>query len=393
MLLRMALKNFFGGGLRSLLNVFVLSLAYIGIIGMQGIGENMRRSVFESIIAEEVGGGHIRHVAYDPYDPFIEEESFAPVPDDIKELQREGVATPLLIISGIAYPQRRMQSVTLRGIEPEQEILSLPSRKLRGDFAAVPVFIGRRMQRITGLSEGDTFMVRWRDRQGAFDARQMQVASISTIYSQRLDAGNIWLPLEDLRSMMKAEDAATLLVLSPDDRIEIAPLLESEEWTFKSQDELTADLRELTMMMDIELYIFYFIFLSLALISVFDTQILSLFRRRKEMGTLMALGLTRRQLIRLFTLESALYAIFAVVAAAIYGTSILLLFQKYGISMPALDDFGIPGITDAIYPYYSPTLIPVTIVIVVAVVIIVSYIPTRKIAKLRPTDALRGKWS
>ena len=61
--------------------------------------------------------------------------------------------------------------------------------------------------------------------------------------------------------------------------------------------------------------------------------------------------------------------------------------------MPALDDFGVPGLTDAIYPYYNPGLIPVTIIIVVAVVVIVSYIPTRKIARLRPTDALRGKWS
>src|SRR5690554_157344 len=393
MLLRLALKNFIGGGLRSFLNVFVLSLAYIGIIGMQGIGENLRRSMFEAVIAEEVGGGHIRHEAYDPYEPFIDQDTFATMPEQFEDLLIEGEGTPMLIVSGMAYPQGRMQAVTLRGIEPEQDILTLPSARLRNETMAIPVFIGRRMQRITRLEESDTFMLRWRDGSGVFDARQMQVAAVTNIDSQGLDAGNIWLPLQDLQDMMRVESAITLLVLAEDAKIEPASLIPDDEWVFESQEDLTADLRELTAMMDIELYIFYFLFISLALISVFDTQILSLFRRRKEMGTLMALGMTRKDLIRLFTLESALYAIVAVLAAAIYGTPVLWLLSKHGIRMSALDDFGIPGVTDAIYPCYNPEMITITIVIVVAVVIIVSYIPRRKIARLKPTDALRGKWS
>ncbi len=393
MLLRMALRNLYGGGLRSILNVLVLSLAYIGIIGLQGIGEHLRMNMFEAAIAEEVGGGHYQHREFDPYDPFIEEESFAPMPGQFRKLVDEGKVTPMLIISGIAYPQGRMQNVTLRGIDPAQDILELPGDMLENDSDAVPVFIGRRMKRITRLSEGDTFMVRWRDEHGTFNARRMVTAGITTFADQGLDAGNIWMPLSNLQEMMRVEDAVTLLVLSPDKTLDIPVQVDSDEWVFKTQNELTGDLSELAMMMDIELYIFYVIFLSLALISVFDTQILALFRRRKEMGTLMALGMTRKQLITLFTMESALYAIFAVFAAAVYGTPLLLLFKRYGIPMPFVEDFGIPGVTDALYPYYNPNLIPVTIFIVIIVVVIVSYLPTRKIAKLKPTDALRGRWT
>ncbi len=40
------------------------------------------------------------------------------------------------------------------------------------------------------------------------------------------------------------------------------------------------------------------------LLAIFDTQVLAAFRRRREMGTLMALGMLRSQIIGLFTLEA-----------------------------------------------------------------------------------------
>ena len=66
-----------------------------------------------------------------------------------------------------------------------------------------------------------------------------------------------------------------------------------------------------------------------------------------------------------------------------------------------LDNTGIPmgkssgdmGITiaETIYPYYSFGLILTTLIFVVVSATIVSYLPARKISKMRPTDALKGK--
>jgi ABC-type antimicrobial peptide transport system permease subunit len=57
----------------------------------------------------------------------------------------------------------------------------------------------------------------------------------------------------------------------------------------------------------------------------------------------------------------------------------------------AADDYGLSGLTDTLYPQYGWKLVVGTILIVLITVTIVSYLPTRKIAKLKPTDALRGK--
>jgi ABC-type antimicrobial peptide transport system permease subunit len=48
-------------------------------------------------------------------------------------------------------------------------------------------------------------------------------------------------------------------------------------------------------------------------------------------------------------------------------------------------------ISEAIFPYYSLKLIVISIFLVVLSATIVSYLPARKIAKMKPTDALKGK--
>ena len=140
--------------------------------------------------------------------------------------------------------------------------------------------------------------------------------------------------------------------------------------------------------------IMYALILFMSMIAIFDTQILSIFRRRKEMGTLMALGLTRKKLIQLFTLEGVLHAILAIGVGAVYGIPVLRYFEKVGYQFGAeVDDFGLSGISEGLYPVYGWKLVVGTVILVLITVTIVSYLPTRKIAKLNPTDALKGRMS
>ena len=64
---------------------------------------------------------------------------------------------------------------------------------------------------------------------------------------------------------------------------------------------------------------------------------------------------------------------------------------KYGVPMPI--DYTEMGfmIAKQLIPIYSFSLIITTTVLVFTIVIIVSYLPSRRIAQMKPTDALRGK--
>jgi putative ABC transport system permease protein len=139
--------------------------------------------------------------------------------------------------------------------------------------------------------------------------------------------------------------------------------------------------------------ILYSVLMFLAMLSVFDTQVLSIFRRRKEIGTLMALGMTRGGVIALFTLEGAFHGLLAVVVSSVCGIPLLAYVARTGWDMPgAVDSLGV-AIGEKLFPAFSAGLILGTVVLALTVTTIVSYLPTRRIAKLRPTDALRGRMS
>jgi ABC-type antimicrobial peptide transport system permease subunit len=137
--------------------------------------------------------------------------------------------------------------------------------------------------------------------------------------------------------------------------------------------------------------VLYGILILLAMLAIFDTQVLSIFRRQKEIGTYIALGYTRNEVVRLFTVEGAMHALLAAILATAYGLPFLLWQAKVGWTMPIdTSEFGM-AMAQTLYPIYSVGLVVTTILIVFITTTIVSYIPSRRIAKMNPTEALRGK--
>jgi ABC-type antimicrobial peptide transport system permease subunit len=129
----------------------------------------------------------------------------------------------------------------------------------------------------------------------------------------------------------------------------------------------------------------------LAMLAIFDTQILSIFRRQKEIGTYIALGYTRHEVVGLFTIEGAMHALLAALVAAVYGIPFFIWQSKTGLTLPVDSaEYGF-AIADTMYPVYSAGLIVTTVFIVFMTTTVVSYLPSRKIAKMNPTEALRGK--
>ena len=386
-LLRLAVRNLRGAGIRTWLNAIALSFAFVAIIFGQGMLQGMNRQVVDATTAFEYGGGQYWQAAYDPYDPLTLEDAHALIPGRLRELVAEKSATPLLIRTASIYPRGRFRSVLLKGIDPDQQVVSIPSSLLGKDTALIPGIIGTRMSKNAGLKKGDIITVQWRDVHGTFDARDVTIMDVFSTTVSEIDNEQIWIPLDRLQEFTRMPGQATMIVLKKD----AAPPGSIAGWEFRDLPYLLRDLRALVRMKSIQGSIMYLLLLFLAMLAIFDTQVLSIWRRRKEMGTLMALGMTRSQLIRLFTLEGAFHGLLAACAAALYGIPLLAIVANRGMALPAAtDSFGF-AIGERLFPVYSPVLVVGTTVLVCIVTTIVSYIPTRKISHLKPTDALRGR--
>jgi ABC-type lipoprotein release transport system permease subunit len=387
LLFKLAAKNLIGAGLRTWLNVIVLSFSFLIIIWHKGLLDGWDRQAKNETISWETGGGQFWQDSYDPYDPFSLTEAHTKIPSALDSLVSTGNIAPILITQGTIYPRGRIQSILIKGISSNQKLLKIPSSLFLKNNDEIPALIGRNTAVDNGLKEGDLITLRWRDVHGTFDANNIKIIGIFDTDIPTVDMGQIWVPLDHLQKMIGMPGEATIIVLNKEAQGSII----AEGWKFKNNEVLLKSITDMIKMKSVGGLVLYIILLSLAMLAIFDTQVLSLFRRQKEIGTYIALGMTRTQVVGLFTIEGSLNSVLAGLLAALYGIPLLALQASKGLSMPGgSKGFGL-AVADKIYPAYSLGLVVTTILLIMLTTTIVSYLPSRKIAKMEPTEALRGK--
>ncbi|HBB00121.1 MAG: hypothetical protein A2W86_13510 [Bacteroidetes bacterium GWD2_45_23] len=387
LIIRTAFKNIIGAGRATRLNIAVLSFVLVIMTAYNGMLDGWIAESRRDTIDWDAGWSQLWHPNYDKYDIFTLPDAHGKIPIQIDNALQAGMATPVLVIQASVYPQGRMLNIQLKGIDPEQQILKIPSLSLHSAGGETPVVIGKRMAATTNLKKGDRVMLRWRDRNGVFDAREVQVAAIFETTVGSADAGQMWIALDDLYAMTDMQGEATYIVMQRESPVSA----DTGGWHFKDNDFLQTDNRILEQSSRAESVIIFTILLTLALLAVYDTQTLSIFRRQKEIGTYVALGMTPRGVTTLFTIEGTTYSLFAAFFGAIWGAPLLYWFTKTGLPMPeAYGDIGM-AVGDAMYPVYKLTTVATTLLVVIFFSALVSYLPARKIAQQNMVLALKGK--
>jgi len=388
MLLKLALKNLLGARLRTILNVFVTAFSFFMILLTLGMYDGMLHHAKNVTIDTEIAGGAYWHPKYDPLDPMSYEDAHSKLPSDIQLLVDQKKAFPVLVSQVSIYPGGRIMPAILKGIPPDQSIVNMPTQALEGiNDGTIPVLIGKGMAKDSKLEVGDSFTIRWMDADQTYDADEGTVVYIMDTENFKLDMGHVWVPLNVAQSMLEMKEEATYVTYAKG----LSNNVNSGEWISRDVNYLVQDMEAIIEADKPGAQIMFMILLALAAMGIFNAQVLSIFRRGKEIGTLMALGMTRSRVVGLFTIEGGLNAALATIMMVILFGPVLWYFGSKGIPLPL--DYSEMGLIIAkrLIPIYSMSLIVSTMLLVSAIVLLVSYIPSRKITYMKPTDALRGK--
>jgi ABC-type lipoprotein release transport system permease subunit len=378
--LKLAFKNLLGARLRTFLNILVLSFSFVIIILLNSIMDGWDQQAQSDSVAWEFGEGHLINKKYDPLDPYTILEGHGPIPENKKGL------IPILVHQASIYPQGRMMGIILKGIDSKQQILKLPISKVINSKEEFPVIIGKRLAESAKLNIGDKLQIRWRDKNGTYDANTISIIEIFDSNVPNIDTGQIWIDIEKLWAMTGLKKEASYFVLDTQYGSGDIPF-----WRFESQDQLLKIIKDLVAQKKAGQSIVYILLMAIALLAIFDTQILSIFRRQKEIGTYIALGMTRSRVVRLFTIEGSMYSILALMVGSIYGIPLFYYLAEVGFAVPPADQKMGLALAPVIFPIYGFKLVFGTILVVIISATIVSFIPSRKIAKLNPVLALKGK--
>ncbi|MDY0075662.1 MAG: FtsX-like permease family protein [Bacteroidales bacterium] len=380
---KLAFKNLIGAGLRTWLNVAVLSFCFIVIVFYNGFLNGWQNQGRQDAMEWEYGHGQLLHADYNPYDVFTINDGHGSL-----SAEKTENLSAVLVRQASVYPKGRMNPVLLKGISADQDVIKLPIELLAQSDAEFPVLIGTRMAETLKMKEGDHVLLRWRDKNGTYDAANITIAAVFESKVATIDNGQIWMSLDKLREMTGLTNEASYFIAN-----EAYQPTQISGWEFQGLSTLLKDFDAAVQAERIASVIIYSVLLALGLLAVFDTQVLSIFRRQKEIGTYIALGMTRLQVLKIFTVEGSMYSIFGGIAGLLLGAPLFYFTATQGINAgSSIEGMGVQ-FADIIYPVFGSALIAGTFVLLVFSATLVSFLPARKITKLNPVYALKGKIS
>lgn len=360
---------------------FVIMVAYNGLL--DGWIEKSRQDTHDW----QTGDGQLWHKNYDPYDIFTLPDSHESIPAEYQTFINEGSLTPVLVLQASVYPQERFTNVIIKGIDVNQNIVKIPGGKLKSENGEIHALIGAQMSKLTKLKSGDRVMMRWRDRNGVFDAREILIADVFESNVPAIEANQLWMNLEDVYRMTGYGGEASYFIKS----VQCPVTGDAGSWTYKDTAFLTSDITEMEKASRIESLVIFIILMSIALLAVFDTQMLSIFRRQKEIGTLVALGMTPRRVIRLFALEGVCLTLLAIAVSATWGTAFCLWFANVGYPVPDTMGDMAAGMGTSMYPAFKFISVCGTALCLTFFSGLVSWLAARKISGQNVVLLLKGK--
>ena len=128
------------------------------------------------------------------------------------------------------------------------------------------------------------------------------------------------------------------------------------------------------------------IFFIMVLIGIVNTNLMTVFERVREIGTLMAIGLARRHIIRLFLLESLFISVMGGVIGGTLGVILVTAIGHHGVR------FEFPAFNSVmtLRPFVTFGMVAVAIGFAVFSGIAAALYPASRAAKMNPADALRS---
>lgn len=397
----LAARNLRRNAQRTLVAVLTVASGIVAFLLAGGfiawIFEDMR----EATIRSQLGHVQIVRPAYfekgiaDPYAFLLPANS--PEQRAIEDAPGVASVTPRLAFSGLVSHGEVTIAFVGEGIDPERErpISSRITVQEGGDLKAVDqpaVLLGEGLARSLGVRPGDSVVLLATAANGSPNAVEVSVAGTFATISKEYDDVALRLPIVLARKLMRVEGATSWVVLLertagtasfvadqrarlPPDRFELVP------WT------ALADFYNKTVVLfSSQVSVVKFIIGLIIVLTISNTQTMSVLERTREIGTSLAIGQRRQVVLRMFLAEGLLIGALGGLVGIALGYLLGAIISLIGIPMPPP-----PGMARGYVGQILivPALAGEALLLALLTTLLASLMPAWKASRMNIVDALR----
>lgn len=413
--LRLAWRSVFRHKRRSIITSAAVALGLAMMLVFVGLSEDGHLRMIDMGIGMGAGHVQIHGIGYrdeqtldfalaDPA-PAIEAARRRPEVERIAPRVRAG---GLLSAGGLS------SAVSFSGVdprvEPEVSTIASPRRRVEGAYVrptdAMPyetepgdIYLGDELARKLEVTVGDRVVLTASPR-GASRPSSMAF-TVSGLFHTGLDE------LDGFYAEIALDQAQELLAL--DGAVtEISLVLDSLDATHRVARELQAELPgadvvtwqqtlselyEAIVLDDASMYVLMAIVFVIVGIGIFNTMLMSVIERTRELGVMMAIGTSARRVFGMIAAEAALIGVLAVAVGLAIGLGIHAWLASTGLDLAALygEDLELGGVVmeGRMYSHLTAAIVAQWTVVVFAICVASALYPAWRATRLNPVEAMR----
>ncbi|MFP8876596.1 MAG: ABC transporter permease [Myxococcota bacterium] len=399
-MLRLAWRNVFRNPRRTGIVITAVAVGIGGTLFSVAIFSGMMQQMVENAIQTDLGHLQIHARGYDA-DPeiglLLEEGGRAEI-DALAGDPAVRAFAPRIRGEGLVTSPSASVGVRVLGVDPPRErMLSRVAGSLvEGRYLDAPrrALLGEGLARRLAVEIGDKIVISAQDLSGDMTGEAVRVGGIFRTPLAALDRGTLFLSLEEAGRLFGLGSGVSEVVVLGGARDEIPSLQarvsaalpgrEVRRW-----DELQPLLRYMLDTMDQMawgLYLTIFIAMSFGIANVL---LMAIFERIREIGILLALGLSRSRLVFMVVSESIFVTLVGLgIGFGLAGLCLLLLSD--GIDLSAFSEgLSAFGMGTRIVPVLGAEDLTIPTVVALITALLASAWPALRAVRLRPAEAVR----
>lgn len=403
-LIKIAWRNCWKSPLRTSIVISSIIIGVWSSIFLMGFMDGMMASRKNNVINTRLGHLQIHTPEYE-YDPNI----LSSIKDReavIGALENnENVIgyTDRFVTEGILKTAREQRGVKINGIEVEKDrtTLLITEKAEKGHFFGdefkYPVAIGDKMASELKLEIGDKVSLSLTKPDSTQTSKNFKVAAIYKSGDAMYDNYNIFVPKNAIYKVIKTKDPIVHEIVVKLDDIDKADQVKTElletikkdtVLTWLEADPYSAYAEDSYGMM---IFILMFVIIGALLFGIVNTVVMSILERKREIGVLLAIGMTKQKIRAMIAIESMVYGLVGGPIGVLLGWITTLYYNKNGFDLSSYGDAMEAYGLDTIVYFNLPTqyyFIYAGLIMVATV--IGSVYPARIATRLNPIDAIRS---
>lgn len=312
--------------------------------------------------------------------------------------------TKRIRVVGMAATANKNMGVSITGIDPDNEksVFTLDRKidTLSGNYFAEDkrnqILISKALAVELKAKVKSKIVLTFQDYNGEITGAAFKVVGIYKTDNTPWDKLHVFVRNRDLGRVLEIPaDQAHEIVLRIEnfeeaprikqDLATVFPELLVEDWA-----ELSPYVRLMSGYMDTMMALFMVIILGALGFGIVNTMLMVVLERTKELGMLMAIGMTRKRIFLMILFETVFLALVGAVVGEILSLLVIHYFGQSGIDLTnyaeGMESVGYSAMT---YPMLEPYRYVQITILVIVTAIVASIYPALKALKLEPAEAIR----